>query len=411
MRTSQIDKAQVIAASLPNHASTYTVISHQDVINEVYKKAEENNFKITDEKYFGSKDCSVVTGVYTLDKEGYKDEDVSLSFVWTNSYDKSVRFKSSIAGAILKSDSVLIMPHNISWVRKHTGTADVEMRDNIDSQFNNSRQAYDMMLKHIKIMKHLSLNQDQLSILAGDMLIYFNLLSIEQISKFASEVKKPSYAYSNDRSLWTIYNHLMVAIKGCHPKGMMDLHKNLHSYIETQFKFSNYYSVETQKLFGVSVQEEPEIISKEEVFENTESVTFEEETQEIIPVVENENLEESITEDKSEMTQESNTEIKENVFDLEIEEETEIEEPEVEIASQADNLDETVEEELPAEDIEAYENAIREVISKEIFEIYGEIMVFDYEEDGENYTVRLDDGSDLSLLKELIQLQVSELLK
>lgn len=409
MRTSQIDKSQVIAASLPNHASTYTVISHQDVIDEVYKKAEENNFKIVDEKYFGSKDCSVVTGVYTLDKEGYKDEDVSLSFVWTNSYDKSVRFKSSIAGSILKSDSVLIMPHNISWVRKHTGTADVEMRDNIDSQFNNSRQAFDMMLKHIKIMKHVKLNQDQLSILAGDMLIYFNLLSIEQISKFASEVKKPSYTYPDERSLWTIYNHLMVAIKGCHPKGMMDLHKNLHSYIETQFKFSNYYSVETQKLFGMSVQEEPEIVSKEELLQVPESSPFVEEGEitEDAPQIET-----PVLQEEEVIEEELQTSTEDDFFDLEKEEEIEEE------ADVTEELEETIEaeleasnEELPVEDVEAYENAIREVLSKEIFEIYGEIMSFEYEEDGENYTVRLDDGSELSLLKELIQVQVSELLK
>src|ERR1019366_4018691 len=86
----------LINAALPVQTETYTVISHGDVIKKTKEVLAAKGFEIERELYRCNDGAQVAQGVYHL-KYG-DDPDMGMMFAWSNSYDKTMRFKCSIGG-------------------------------------------------------------------------------------------------------------------------------------------------------------------------------------------------------------------------------------------------------------------------------------------------------------------------
>ena len=104
LKVSETTKDYLIKAPLPTHGKSYTVVSHQQVIDNTLKLLTDSGFEVEREMYRASLNANVAQGIYhikplnTSDTDILNEEEVGMMFAWTNSYDKSVRFQSAIGG-------------------------------------------------------------------------------------------------------------------------------------------------------------------------------------------------------------------------------------------------------------------------------------------------------------------------
>ena len=221
---------------LPLHATTYTVIEHETVIVNALEQLKLKGFTVDSEKYRSNNSGEVAIGVYHLK---YKDDpELGMMFAWANSYDKSMRFKCAVGGFVRVSGSSIIAD-DFSWSRKHTGTADKEMIGNVTNQIMNAQLYYDNIVAVKDVMKDTTLSDTIVSEFLGRAFFMKKLFSKEQIGIVRDEMSKPNFDYNaKDDSLWTYYNHMLIALKRAHPRTWMEEQRNLHQEICKEFGIS-----------------------------------------------------------------------------------------------------------------------------------------------------------------------------
>lgn len=243
------------SAPLPEQTETYTVISHQTVIDGTKKTVEAMGFEIDREFYRCNEGAQVATGIYHL-KYG-DDPDIGMLFAWANSYDKSMRFQCSVGGYVSESLVPFIGGNMGSWGRKHTGEAKSEAIDTINNQLINAEEYFKQLIADKNIMKTIPVAQLKRAEFLGKLYFENDLLTSEQLSIVKQEFNKPSYFVAGiDNSLWQMYHAILVALQKAHPKTWMEQQRLLYSLISEEFLTVN-------KQNGVSTVKEPAVISRQ----------------------------------------------------------------------------------------------------------------------------------------------------
>jgi len=229
-------KANLISVPLPSHGATYTVISHQFVIDYAYQALAAAGFGIVDEEYRCTADGQIAQGIYKLNFNN--DPELSMMFAWTNSYNKQVKFKCVVGAYINNSGSVMMSGEVGSWVRKHTGTADTETKATIDDYISNAYMYYNQLCSDKVAMEVVSLNKRKQSQLLGVLFAEYEILTTEQASMIRDQMKRPQQVFKNTDSLWAFYNFVTNALQSSHPRTWMEDQRILHYFIGTICDFS-----------------------------------------------------------------------------------------------------------------------------------------------------------------------------
>ena len=229
-------KAHLVSVPLPNHGASYTVISHQFVMDYAYQTLATAGFSIVEEEYRCTADGQIAQGIYRLNFNN--DPELSMMFAWTNSYNKMVKFKCVVGAYINQSGSVMISGDIGSWVRKHTGSADTEVKDTIDQYISNAHMYYNQLCSDKVAMELVSLNRRKQSQLLGVLFAEYEILTTEQASMIREQMKKPQQVFANTDSLWAFYNFVTNALQHSHPKTWMEDQRILHYFIGTICDFS-----------------------------------------------------------------------------------------------------------------------------------------------------------------------------
>ena len=224
-------KADLISVPLPNHAATYTVISHQFVIDYAFQALANAGFGIVDEEYRCTADGQIAQGIYKLNFNN--DPELSMMFAWTNSYNKQVKFKCVVGAYINNSGSVMISGDIGSWVRKHTGSADTETKQTIDDYISNALMYYTQLCSDKAAMETVMLNKRKQSQLLGVLFAEYEILTTEQASMVRDQMKRPQQVFANSDSLWAFYNFVTNALQLSHPRTWMEDQRVLHYFIST----------------------------------------------------------------------------------------------------------------------------------------------------------------------------------
>jgi hypothetical protein len=235
-RIQECTKEKLISIPLPSHGSSYTVISHEFIIDYTSQALANAGFAIVDEEYKCTADGQIAQGVYKLQYSN--DSDLTMMFAWTNSYNKLVKFKCLIGAHINANSSVMTSGTMGTWSRRHIGTADVEAKQTIDDQISNAHMYYQQMVNDKNVMQDVILNKRKQAQLLGVLFAEYGILTTEQASLVRSQMDKPLKIYSNPDSLWTFYNHVTVALQYSHPRTWMEDQRILHYFIGTICDFS-----------------------------------------------------------------------------------------------------------------------------------------------------------------------------
>jgi len=234
-RISECSKAHLINVPLPQHGSTYTVISHQFVIDYVHQALAAAGFNIVSEEYRCNADGQIAQGIHKLMYN--QDPELSMMFAWTNSYNKQIKFKCLVGAYIETTGTVMVSGDMGVWIRKHMGTADVETKQSIDEQIQNAHQFYQQMVSDKNEMVDKTLDKRKKAQLLGILFAEFGILTTEQASVVRNYIERPLKSFANPDSLWAFYNAVTIALQQSHPRTWMEDQRVLHYFIDSVYKF------------------------------------------------------------------------------------------------------------------------------------------------------------------------------
>ena len=238
-------RADLIGVPLPNHASTYTVISHESVMDLSAKALQDAGFVITSENYRATHDGNIASAIYTLN---YGDDpELSMMFAWSNSYNKQMRFKCGIGAIHTTNKTTMVCGDMGSWARKHIGTADTETEDTIKQQVSLAKVYYDQLVSDKERMKEITLDRKKQAQLLGILFADEEILTTEQASLIRQQMSRPLHQFANNNSLWAFYNYVTLALQQSHPKTWMEDQRVLHWFISEAFKFDKVENEEVDK--------------------------------------------------------------------------------------------------------------------------------------------------------------------
>ena len=220
---------------LPVHADTYTVISHENVMDYSKTALINAGFTIEKEEYRATADGQIAQGVFRLHYG--TDQELSMMFAWTNSYNKQVRFKCGVGAYINTNGTVMVCGDMGSWARKHTGTADTETIATITDQVTNAHMYYNQLVSDKNVMQTISMTKRKQAQLLGILFAEYQILTTEQASIVRQQMDKPSYVFADNNSLWAFYNYITLALQQSHPKTWMEDQRILHYFINSVNNF------------------------------------------------------------------------------------------------------------------------------------------------------------------------------
>ena len=220
---------------LPLHADTYTVISHENVMDYSKTALINAGFTIEKEEYRATADGQIAQGVFRLHYGN--DQELSMMFAWTNSYNKQVRFKCGVGAYINTNGTVMVCGDMGSWARKHTGTADTETIATITEQVTNAHMYYNQLVSDKNVMQTISMTKRKQAQLLGILFAEYQILTTEQASIVRQQMDKPSYVFADNNSLWAFYNYVTLALQQSHPKTWMEDQRILHYFINSVNNF------------------------------------------------------------------------------------------------------------------------------------------------------------------------------
>ena len=230
-------KAHLISIDLPVHGDSYTVISHESVMDYAYTELANAGFGIVTEDYRATADGQIAQGIYKLQYNS--DPELNMMFAWTNSYNKQVRFKCGVGAYVNQIGTVMVCGDMGSWARKHTGSADEETVQTIKDQIADATMYYNQLVADKEAMKGISMTKRKQSQLLGILFAEYKILTTEQASMIRNEMDKPSHVFEDTNSLWAFYNYVTTALQHSHPKTWMEDQRVLHYFISTVNNFSS----------------------------------------------------------------------------------------------------------------------------------------------------------------------------
>lgn len=229
-------RQDLIDVALPNHASTYTVISHKSVMDLSTEALEDAGFSVTAENYRATHDGNIASAIYTLN---YGDDpELSMMFAWSNSYNKQMRFKCGVGAIHSVNNTSLVCGDMGSWARKHTGSADTETKETIEEQVKLAKMYYDQLVSDKEAMKKINLDVRKQAQLLGMLFAEHDILTTEQASMIKQQMSRPTYKCSEPGTLWEFYNFVTIALQQSHPKTWMEDQRVLHWFVSETFKFN-----------------------------------------------------------------------------------------------------------------------------------------------------------------------------
>jgi hypothetical protein len=237
-RTGIVTKDYLVNSPIPQQTKTYTPIAHEFIINTALDSLKNKGFVVSTELYVANHNSNVAYGKYLLNFGN--DPEMGMMFAWSNSYDKTMRFKCAIGAYNKNNMNAIVSAEMGNYNRIHKGNADKDTQSEILNQIANAQLYYDQLMRDKDVMKTLSIDKKQASELLGRIYLEHNLLTDEQMATVRNEVNRPTFDYNATKdSLWTFYNHILYSLQKSHPRDWMDQQTLVHWFLCKEMSIIN----------------------------------------------------------------------------------------------------------------------------------------------------------------------------
>lgn len=234
VKTSFVTEQYIRSVQLPNHGKTYSVIPHGHIIDQTKQELSNAGFEVTQELYKCTLDGQIAQGIYHLNFGN--DPDMGLMFAWSNSYNKTMRFKCGVGAHVFVCMNGMLAGDLASYRRKHTGSALYEANLHIQEQIANAASHYNLLIKDKELLKNIILTPKEKGTILGRLFAEQEILTLTQVGIVKRELDKPSFSYNaNPDSAWAMYNHVTYALKDSHPQSYLQDHQTVHQFFIDEF--------------------------------------------------------------------------------------------------------------------------------------------------------------------------------
>ena len=238
-KPANVTEMDLCNAPLPTHKDTYTVIPHSLIINQTNALLQKFKLRVKSKVYKCNANAKVAQGIYYLEPQNVGlqkiDSELGLMFAWTNSYDKSVRFQCGIGAYVFVCNNGMIHGDMATYSRKHTGTADIEAKMQLQAQIQNASKHFNQLLRDRDLFRSYKLSSKEQAELLGRLYAEEEILDISQVVIAKKEMDKPSYNYNCDlENAWTFYNNITHALKTSHPRNWMSDQQEFHKFMTSE---------------------------------------------------------------------------------------------------------------------------------------------------------------------------------
>ncbi len=235
---------------IPQHGGRYKVITNASVLDTVRAELAAAGL-IVDRELFSS-NGKVTVGNHYMSYG--TDPNIGIVFTWVNSYDKSTKFHCSVGLHFKDNDGVMMTSDMAFFMRKHTGTADVEMVDNVKKQIGHTDSFYNELLRRKTSMEAVLVNKNQCGEIMGKTFIN-DYLKADQLTTSKHYYDK-LFKDIQEISLWDVYAGLAFSIQNSHPKFYTRSHIGCFDTVYDELKHTILSTpVTPQEAFPVSVIE------------------------------------------------------------------------------------------------------------------------------------------------------------
>ena len=255
------------AVSLPENTKSYTRIPHGFIIDQMRESIERENLEIEYELYKGSSAGEEALGFIQI--KSTLDPEMGMTFNWTNSYNKKLKFGCSVGAFIYDLKVPFIYADNtITWSRKHTGTANTETAIVVEEMISHSEEHFKNIVKMKKAFTAVKLTDEEMAAVLGEMFFAKDYFGPEQANLVKAELKKPKYDYKHKQTLWHLHQMLMVSIVDSDPTKWYSQQIKINTYLTLKYNIdiSNQVIDEVEEGFVPYFTDERIEVIKEESF-------------------------------------------------------------------------------------------------------------------------------------------------
>jgi hypothetical protein len=270
-----ITREYLESVALPTHGGRYTPISHKSIIDKVHEELVTRGFNVESELYRASIGGNVANGIYILDQGS--DPDMKMMFIWGNSYDKSMRFKCGVGVYIPKTGNYIFAGDVSSYARKHTGKADEEAIQMIQTQLNMANAHYADLLASREMLINQTASLYTYAELVGCMFIAKQCLNKEQASSVRDSLINKVVLFDNltSSNAWNFYNCVATALRMSHPKNWFEDQSECHKLINKHFALTTLTQMDlpTELVQDLVQDEVQEPTNQLDIFEMIADIT------------------------------------------------------------------------------------------------------------------------------------------
>lgn len=218
----------LLTTEIPLESRTYKPVAHAEVIDLTMNALNRAGFKLETETYSSFKRGNVAVGKYTI--SNIADSEMQLQIAWLNSYDKSKRLTWGVGSQVFICQNGCISADMGAFKKKHQGEIQTFTPSFITEYVKRAQDTFEKMIKQREEMKQIALSKRIQSELIGRMYLEEEIITSTQLNIIKDEMKKPSFDYKCEGSMWELYNHCTLALKNSHPSNWMKAHMETHSF-------------------------------------------------------------------------------------------------------------------------------------------------------------------------------------
>lgn len=255
------------AVALPENTKSYTRIPHGFIIDQMRKSIERENLEIEYELYKGGSAGEEAIGFIQI--KSTLDSEMGMTFNWTNSYNKKLKFGCSVGAFIYDLKVPFIYADNtITWSRKHTGTAITETAIVVEEMISHSEEHFKNIVKMKKAFTSVKLTNEEMAAVLGEMFFAKDYFGPEQANLVKSELNKPKYDYAHKGTLWHLHQMLMVSVVDSDPTKWYSQQIKINTYLVLKYNIdvSSQVIDEVEEEFVPYFTDERIEVIKEESF-------------------------------------------------------------------------------------------------------------------------------------------------
>lgn len=207
---------RVIEAPVPEATRTYRPVENAKLIDLVVNGITKAGFSIDREIYHISPSMTNATGSYHI--SNVNDSEMQLQIAWQNSYDKTMSLKFAIGAHVFICRNGCVYGDLGSFKKKHVGIVKQYSAQKITEYIKQSQDIFEQMITEREMMKEVEVDKRLTAELLGRMVVEKEFMTTEQLNIIRGELKKPTYNYNAENSLWELYQHCTHSMKISHPR-------------------------------------------------------------------------------------------------------------------------------------------------------------------------------------------------